>query len=230
MNCQNCNSKNVENYCPNCGQIKVISRITFADLIKDLLGNLSNFESTFFKTIKYLIIKPRIIITDYINGKRKSYFNPIKILLLVLTVKTILEIKIINNDTKTEQSLADELINGDYWKLIFIFIFIPFFSFFSKILFKKYNYSYAEYLIINSYLFSITSLFTIVIYIFKILFFENLNSGTSSMVISFITLNWLYINIFNKSIIKTILKTTLIYILTYSLISIALIYLAKLYN
>ena len=116
MKCQNCENLNVENFCSNCGQKKITKRLSIAEFKDDILNTFFNYESVLFKTIFKLFTRPKQVITDYFYGKRKSYFNPIKLLFIILSIKTILELKLNNNTQETR--LAFEIINSEYWKII----------------------------------------------------------------------------------------------------------------
>ena len=132
MICKNCNTEFQGNYCCNCGQKKIVNRLNIKEIWNDLISSVINYETGFVKTLLFLTVKPRKIIKDYFEGKRKSYFNPIKLLFIILTIKTFIEIKLLNNTTKNLTE-SDELVmkvtENDFFKLFLIIGLIPILSF-----------------------------------------------------------------------------------------------------
>ncbi|MGO2357990.1 DUF3667 domain-containing protein [Mesonia sp.] len=112
MKCQNCGNTNIENFCPQCGQKRLEERLSLTEFKNDIVNTFFNYESILFKTIFKLFIQPQKVIIEYVNGKRKSYFNPVKLLFIVLTVKTILEAQL--NKNYEETRLAIKVINSEY--------------------------------------------------------------------------------------------------------------------
>lgn len=74
--CQNCGTFVEKNYCPNCGQENTDSRQAFHHLFIHFCADLFHYDSSFWRTTKYLSFAPARLSTDYMNGKRKSYVNP----------------------------------------------------------------------------------------------------------------------------------------------------------
>jgi hypothetical protein len=88
--CNNCDSENVELFCPNCGQKRVESRLTFKDLKTDVFANLLYFERRFVLTVKDLMLNPKTFIHNYSSGQRRRYTVPIQFFLFFLTVYLLL--------------------------------------------------------------------------------------------------------------------------------------------
>ena len=51
-----------------------------------------NLEKGIFHTIKQLILNPGIVITEYLNGKTKAYYNPLKFLFLMAAISAFFAI------------------------------------------------------------------------------------------------------------------------------------------
>ena len=79
MKCKNCHSEISESseYCPNCGAKIVRNRITLKTLFNDFLNNYVGWDNKFFKTLINLIIKPHIVVSEYLDGVRKRYVAPL---------------------------------------------------------------------------------------------------------------------------------------------------------
>jgi len=82
MICKNCGHKFEGNYCNNCGQKSNVGNINFKNTINDVLNGLFQIDKGFFFTIKELFIRPGNSIKQYIEGKRKKYFNPFSYIII----------------------------------------------------------------------------------------------------------------------------------------------------
>ena len=78
MKCKNCHSEIEESceFCPHCGAKVVRERITLKSIFRDFFNNFMGLDNKFLKTLIFLIIKPHIVISDYLNGVRKRYVAP----------------------------------------------------------------------------------------------------------------------------------------------------------
>ena len=82
--CKNCNSELVGLYCSECGQ-KNTELLSVKAIVKELTDNVFSFDSRFFITLKYLIIKPGFLTKEYWAGRRTTYLSPLR-MYLVLSV------------------------------------------------------------------------------------------------------------------------------------------------
>ena len=83
--CLNCGHILVDddNFCPRCGQINDIRRISFMDLIRETLGDFFAYDSRLQNSIIPLLTKPGQLSIDYIKGKRASHIHPIRLYFVV---------------------------------------------------------------------------------------------------------------------------------------------------
>ena len=82
--CKNCNSELMGIYCSECGQ-KNTELLSLKAILKELTDNIFSFDSRFFITLKYLIIKPGFLTKEYWAGRRTTYLPPLR-MYLVLSV------------------------------------------------------------------------------------------------------------------------------------------------
>ena len=87
--CLNCDEVTTQNYCSNCGQRCNVPKITFKEIFADFLNSVFNLDSPFLKTITQLFTKPKEVVIDYINGKRKTYYSPIRYLVVCLFINLL---------------------------------------------------------------------------------------------------------------------------------------------
>jgi len=82
--CLNCDTVVVDAFCAHCGQEyagsnELSTRLTFHDLIDDAI----QVNSTFFKTLWVLVVKPGELTDAYLTGRRARYVSPSKLYLVV---------------------------------------------------------------------------------------------------------------------------------------------------
>ncbi|MFV0573623.1 MAG: DUF3667 domain-containing protein [Xanthomarina gelatinilytica] len=155
MNCKNCNNAFDGNFCNQCGQKVTYGKITFKEVFVSFTDSF-NLERGFFLTLKLLIINPKKVLAEYLSGKRKTYFNPIKFFLITLSINVFIASVITNsNDSK-----AIDLMNNPVWVIGQMVVLIPIISFFTYLLDRK-KYNYAESFVINLYALGIINLFQI---------------------------------------------------------------------
>ena len=82
--CKNCNSELIGLFCSTCGQ-KDTELLSVKAIVKELTDNVFSFDSRFFITLKYLVIKPGFLTKEYWAGRRTTYLPPLR-MYLVLSV------------------------------------------------------------------------------------------------------------------------------------------------
>ncbi len=84
--CLNCGSIITKNYCPVCGQKKEVQRLTWQSLLLEVFHFFSHIEKGFFLTSYKLLIRPDLVIGEYLGGKRKKYFKPVSLYLIWVAI------------------------------------------------------------------------------------------------------------------------------------------------
>src|SRR5438132_13725897 len=80
--CQNCGADLTGPHCAQCGQAAIDYRRSFRHVIVDVLDSFLNWDSKFFATIAFLILKPWRLTNEFLGGKRVRYVNPLRLYLL----------------------------------------------------------------------------------------------------------------------------------------------------
>ena len=90
--CLNCGSVLTprQNYCYNCGQRTDASRITFRHLFRDFLQAFAHADKGILNLVKGLTVNPGRTAVEYVQGKRKKYFNPFAFLGLCIAFMVFL--------------------------------------------------------------------------------------------------------------------------------------------
>ncbi|WP_273443935.1 DUF3667 domain-containing protein [Neolewinella agarilytica] len=89
--CLNCQTAFSGHFCPNCGQKASTRRYSWSYVFsKDFLSDIFNFDRGFLHTLRDLSYRPGHLVNDYLQGKRKTYFNAVGFLLIVLAIEALL--------------------------------------------------------------------------------------------------------------------------------------------
>lgn len=160
--CLNCGSVAEGSYCPQCGQKTNVQRYTLKHILHDFLHSFTHVDRGILFLMKELTLKPGTVAREYIEGKRKKYFNPMQYLLIGITVITFLSINLhlgtslignLNVTGGKVESFKENFIPFFYkYYNIFQFITVPITALYSWIFFRKTKYNFAENLILNTFL------------------------------------------------------------------------------
>jgi len=91
-------------YCENCGQALKESKLSIGQLFRDFVNNIFNLDGRLFRSTKH-IIKPAFLAQEFTAGKRKSYVNPIRFLLVMLVLLFFLLQQTINTAPIEDRSV-----------------------------------------------------------------------------------------------------------------------------
>lgn len=77
-NCLNCNAEIAGRFCHICGQENLETKESTWHLVTHFFNDITHFDGKFFNTLRYLVLKPGFVSTEYMKGRRASYLNPIR--------------------------------------------------------------------------------------------------------------------------------------------------------
>ena len=80
--CENCGAPLAGRYCAQCGQAAIDYRRSFRHVIVDILDSFLNWDSKFFATIGWLIVRPWHLTNEFLAGRRVRYLHPLRLYLL----------------------------------------------------------------------------------------------------------------------------------------------------
>jgi len=110
--CLNCNADLYGRYCHVCGQENLEPKETVWHLVNHFFQDITHFDGKFFSTVKYLLTRPGFLSKEYMQGKRASYLNPIRmyvftsaIFFVVLFTMTNAD-KIMRLDEKSDKEIG----------------------------------------------------------------------------------------------------------------------------
>jgi hypothetical protein len=107
--CHNCAGQLsvTDSYCRQCGQPADTNLLSFKELIYSFWNSLFNLDNTLFKTLRY-IWAPWMLTAFYVEGKRKSFLNPMRLFIITLLFHFGYLVSLTNNNINTLNS------NGEY--------------------------------------------------------------------------------------------------------------------
>jgi len=81
--CQNCGANVQDRYCGSCGQENTETRQSFHYLFTHFLEDLTHYDSSFWKTLKYLLYAPVTLTKSYLKGQRQRFVAPVKLFIFI---------------------------------------------------------------------------------------------------------------------------------------------------
>jgi Protein of unknown function (DUF3667) len=84
--CLNCGFSVEERYCSRCGQENLEPKESVGHLIRHFFEDITHFDGKFFVTVKDLIVRPGFLTREYVEGRRMTYLNPIRMYIFISAV------------------------------------------------------------------------------------------------------------------------------------------------
>lgn len=156
MVCKNCNHEFSGKYCNYCGQSADTHPINLHFIWHDIQHGLFHYDKGIIYTTKELFTRPGHSIREFINGKRAKHFKPISMIIVLATFYGLLyhyfDINVfVSNDYSSNElpSKINHWMTNHYsWATLAT---IPLFALGTLICFRKQDYNYFEYLILNTF-------------------------------------------------------------------------------
>jgi len=82
-NCLNCGEVLTGQHCAHCGQRAKARVLSLASLARDVFGDLTNFDSRLWRTLRPLAFKPGFLTLEFLRGRRMYYTPPVRMYLIV---------------------------------------------------------------------------------------------------------------------------------------------------
>lgn len=174
--CLNCQHPLAGDFCSGCGQRASTERFTRSYLFsREFLSGTFNLDRGFFHTCLNLCYRPGHMVREYLEGKRKEYFNFIAFLLLMLAIEALLwswghnssaqlmqrqindQLAVSNPDSTVTLSVADVQSVLANQKLLFIAA-IPTAAVIPRLVFKRSGYNYLEHIVVVCFFLAMNTL------------------------------------------------------------------------
>jgi hypothetical protein len=82
-NCLNCGEVLRGQHCSHCGQRAKVRVLSLGTLLRDLFGDITNFDSRLWRTLKPLAFRPGTLTVEYLRGRRTYYSPPFRMYLIL---------------------------------------------------------------------------------------------------------------------------------------------------
>ena len=165
--CISCKQVALGKYCQHCGQKQGFEKLNWSHLFSELQKRTFGFDSTFWRTLIDLSIRPVKVIKASISGIRVKYFGPVSYYFLLLTVYILLtnflNIDMLEMTNDASMSWVNEGSSVDQQSMMetnsFImnnfkvvsFIFVPLLTIGIWLVFKNKGYNFLENSVIIFY-------------------------------------------------------------------------------
>jgi Protein of unknown function (DUF3667)/Domain of unknown function (DUF4286) len=85
-NCLNCGEVLTGQHCSHCGQRAKVQVISLWGLVKDFLGDVFDWDSRVWRTLRPLAFRPGLLTQEYLRGRRAHYTPPFRMYLILSVV------------------------------------------------------------------------------------------------------------------------------------------------
>lgn len=223
--CKNCGAAISGNFCANCGQTANIHRVTFGHFAHEFFHAFTHTDKGILLLMKELITRPGHVAREYLDGKRKKYFNPLTFLIILGSIYAYVGSKTGYFDALSAigQTTARHPIQAEvmdvmnvYGKIVAVFLTPVLMSFFSWLFFIRSKNNMAECLVVNSMLMGEVYLFKTALFIPAYLIFPSFPLMWNDLVFHVLMIVYLtvaYKQFFKRNIVWTILSVILILLL-----------------
>jgi hypothetical protein len=82
-NCLNCGEVLTGQHCAHCGQRATVRVLSLWGMTRDLLGDMLDWDSRIWRTLRPLAFSPGKLTQDYLRGRRASYTPPFRMYVLL---------------------------------------------------------------------------------------------------------------------------------------------------
>ena len=181
-NCLNCNAPldASQQFCGTCGQKANTHRLTLSHFFHEFFHAFTHADKGIFHLLFALMIRPGTVAREYIEGKRKKYFNPFTFFLILMGIYVLsnrifnpvpkeihVPVGIMNipDETVKSKTIAMFIRGGEVRNFtsangnIISMIAIPMIALIFWLSYKKRKYNYAEHLTANMMFTSFANIF-----------------------------------------------------------------------
>lgn len=226
--CKNCEAELNGPFCSQCGQVVISKRITVRNLISYILSAITNVERGLWFTLNGLLRRPATVIQEYVNGRTRPYYHPLRLAFLLGTISIVLMFAFFDFEA-AQASFAEQLnpnISEEQKELqlkanrairpfmnFLPLLLIPFFAIGTWWFHRKKQFNYAEHLVLNAYLYSLMTLVNLPLLLLYI-YLDNIMLSTVMGFLLFTAFGGIiFKKLFAGSLLFNLLKALLSYLM-----------------
>ncbi|MEO7990558.1 MAG: DUF3667 domain-containing protein [Chryseolinea sp.] len=229
--CKNCSAPLTGKFCQECGQKADTHKITLSHLFHEFFHALTHTDKGILLLVKEMILRPGFVAKEYIDGKRKKYFNPFSFLVIASAIYALVVMKSGyfeamgggGNGVRSFGRMPEQFamymresmeIFIHHGKIISLVLVVPLMTFLSWIFFKKPRYNFAENLVLQSLMMGQINLFMVIIFIPLYLIFGHARLNNNIFQITFLVYMIVaFKQFFDNNIFIIIIKTIIIHVM-----------------
>jgi uncharacterized OB-fold protein len=161
VKCLNCEASltPMQAYCSACGQKADTKRLTLHDITHALIHVFTHADHSVFALVRDLAYKPGRVAREYVDGKRRKYFNPFTFALVVVGVASL--VLAFTKFVDFTPYAAGNPVGAFFQRNINLIALaqLPMLSLFSMLFFRAEKLHFAEHLVLASYATGFRSVF-----------------------------------------------------------------------
>ncbi len=208
--CLNCGNQFEGNFCPVCGQAASTKRFTLGLIVKKCFEAF-DFEHGMLLVIKELTIRPGTIIRQYIAGRRKPLYDPLRYLFWTTALMTLLNVLIDPQNAYMAKIEVDGVArNVNLWTTsnmtAMFLISLPIYAMMTRLFFREWKFNFSEHLILNMY--SIGHANLINAFMTIILFWSKIHSFSTFAIMILVPVHF-FVSLTEKKRVGTFIKAVL---------------------
>jgi hypothetical protein len=164
--CRNCEAplSTGQAYCAGCGQKTSAGRLTMKEIGHDFLHAIVHVDHSVLSLVRVLLLRPGTVALDYVQGRRKRYFGPFALLVVVAAAASALvHLTGFRAVTAPNPNAVADFLQA-HVNLVFLAQ-LPLLAAFSRLLDARGPFNYAEHLVLAAYASSLRVLFVAVLVI-----------------------------------------------------------------
>jgi hypothetical protein len=164
--CRNCNTHLTfgQVYCSACGQKRNSERLTLREIAREMIHAIFHVDRSAISLVRMLLVRPGTVALDYVQGRRKRYFGPFGFLFVVVAAASaafaLTGLRAVPTDNA---NLITEFVQN-HINLV-MFAEVPLLAGFSRLLYARAGFNFAEHLVLAAYTSSLRVLFAALILI-----------------------------------------------------------------
>lgn len=111
--CLNCGTEVPVRFCPVCGQENIVTHQNFLSLTQHFIFDILHFDGKFFHTLLYIFTRPGYVAKQYVQGRRISYLDPIRMYLFTSALFFLVFFSVNKIESHRNKPTAERLTNED---------------------------------------------------------------------------------------------------------------------
>lgn len=159
--CLNCEAplEATHAYCARCGQRADTRRLGMGDIAHAAVHVLTHADHSVFALVRDLAVRPGRVAREYVQGRRKKYFNPFTFALVVVGVASVVMAmtRFVDFGRGLPANPISTFLQNNL--NLVILIQLPLLALFARFFFRRDRLHFAEHLVLASYTSGFRSIF-----------------------------------------------------------------------